>query len=261
MQVIKNLFKKYERYITYGIFVIMVLWLLSLKTCTQNNPYQNQQATIDSLTLANQKYDSIINKKNQTIYIQTAIVTSNQATIKNLTDSIFNLKKKNIRKSDKVQSYVATYTDTELEDYLLGFKDTLEFKQFADSVSNQCSEVINYMKANTITVPRTVEDSSANFKFKGTISQQGLKIDSLSFPDSTYTISVEHKGGLLKKDSKGKRHFLLQKSIEVQTFHTNPYVKVTGINSVIYKPKVKQHWLERIIIAAGASYLTYKLIK
>lgn len=258
---IKDFIKKNERYITYGVFVIVVLWLLSLKTCTQNNPYQNQQATIDSLTLANQKYDSILNKKNETIYVQTAIVTSNQATIKNLTDSIFDLKKKNTRKSDKVQSYVATYTDTELEDYLLGFKDTTEFKQFADSVANQCSEIISYMKANTLTVPRTIEDSSKDFKFKGTIDKNGFTINKLSFPDSTYIAFIEHKGGLLKRDILGKRHLFTKKSVSLEIKHTNPLVKVTGLNSIIYKPKVKQRWFERAIIAAGASYLTYKLIK
>lgn len=261
MKKIKDFIIKYERIIIYSIFLLVVLWLLSLSTCNKNRDYTNQQATIDSLMIANQTKDSIINYKGQQVILQTAIVTDNQATIKKLTDSIFDLKKKNTRKSDKVASYVATYTDTELEEYLLGFKDTLEFKDFADSVFKQCDEVINYMRANTITIPRTVEDSSTYFKFKGTISQQGFKIDNLSFPDSTYTRFVEHKGGLFKRDSKGKRHFFLKKSIEVQTFHTNPYVKLKGINSVFYIPKAKQRWLERAIIVGTVSFITYKLIK
>ena len=253
--------KKYERILTYAIFTIIALWFLSLSTCNKNTSYKNQQSTIDSFSLVSQKYDSVINNKNQTILIQTSIVTDDQNTIKKLTDSIFNLKKKSTKKSDKVIAYVSTYTDTELEEYLLGFKDTSEFREFSDSVSKQCEEVLSYMKDSTIKIPKQLEDSTKDFKFNGVVTKEGLKINTLSFPDSTYLRFVEHNGGLLKKDTKGKRHFLLKKSVEIQILHTNPHVKTKGINSIIYIPKAKQRWLERAIIIAGASFLTYKIIK
>lgn len=253
--------KQHERILTYILFGLVIIFIVSLPTCNKNTDYQNQNNdSFDSLALV-QKYDSILNKKDQQIYLQTAIVTNNQALIKKLSDSVFDLKKKNTRKSDNVITYTSSYTDTELEDYLLGFKDTTEFRQFSDSVTKACEEVINYAKANTITVPRTLKDSSEHFKFVGTLTKAGLNIDTLSFPDSTYSRIVEHKGGLLKRDSKGKLHVFLKKSFEFQTFHTNPYVKTKQINSIVFKPKEKQRWLERIAIAGASIYITSKILK
>lgn len=260
IQKIKNFLKSNEKIIVYSLLGIAIIWLLSLKTCNKNNPYANQQSTIDSLMLANQKYDSIVNKKGQNVAIQTSIVTDNQGQLKVLSDSIFDLKRK-LSKADKVLSHVAQFTNVGVTDRLVTVTDSLDLSRIADSINKESDELVSYIKANTVSVPRTYLDSSKDFKFKATLSKNGLNINSLSFPDSTYIRFVEHKGGLLKFDSKAHLHLFKRKSIEVQIVHTNPYVKVTGLQSVYYVPKAKQKWIERAIIAGGASFLTFKLLK
>lgn len=259
-QKIKDFIKTNERIITYALFGIVIIWLLSLKTCNKNSPYANQQSTIDSLVLANQKYDSIVNKKGQKVFIQTSIVTDNQGQLKVLSDSLFNLKRK-LSKADKVLAHINQFTNVGVDDRLVKVVDSLDLLRAVDSVNKQSDDLVDYIKANTVSVPRTYKDSSKYFNFKASLSKAGLNIDSLYFPDSTYIRFIEHKGGLFKFDTKLHFHLFKRKSIEAQVIHTNPYVKVTGLQSVFYVPKVKQRWLERAIIAGTASFLTYKLIK
>lgn len=253
-------FKKNERVILYAGLFIVLLWALSLKTCNDNKDYENQQNKIDSLTLVNQKFDSILNKKNQEVYIQTAIITKNKEDINKLSDSVFDLKKKNAHNIQTI-AYLSQYTKTSVKNIKIPYKDTSGFKQFSDSVNKKCSEVIEYYTNNSIKVPTKVEDSTSNFQFKATINKDSFTIDNISFIDSTYIRFVEHKGGLFKRNSLGKVKFWTKRSIEAQIVHTNPYIQVNNMNSVFFVPKVKQRWGERILIAAASAFLTFKIIK
>jgi hypothetical protein len=239
-----------------GIAVILLL-LLNVKSCNENKSYKGQVAILDSLTLANQTKDSIINADGKTITIQEAIVVRQKDQLKALTDEVFNLKKKNTRKSDVVTVYVKETTDVDIDSILAGYTDTLKFKKFSDSVTKQCQEVIKYMEDSTLAVPRKFEDSTQYFSVNGSVTKDGVVIKNVYIPDTIHTRVVEHKGGLLKRDSKGKRHLILKKYIEIQTFHTNPYIKTTGLNSVIYKPQSKGGLLKSILLI-GAGILIHQ---
>lgn len=267
MKTVTNIFNTVVRFIgknkniiMYLILGVVIVWLLSLKTCNKNSPYTNQQTTIDSLTLANQTKDIIINKKNQEVVVQTAIVVASQKTIDDYANQIFDLKKKNSRNTHTT-SIVSVFTSAQVDSLRIKYKDTLAFKKFSDSVNKKCADVIAYMKESTITVPRPVEDSTKDFVFKGTIAKTGFTIDHASFPDSTYIRFVTHKGGLFKRNSLGKVKFWTRKSIEVQVLHTNPLIKIGKVNSVFYVPRVKQRWGERIAIIAATAFITLKLLK
>jgi len=250
--------RRNEKFILYVLLALVLVWLLSLKTCNKNSPYTNEQATIDSLTLANQKMATIINEKNQEVQVQTAIVVRSQETIDKYADEIFALKKKN-SKNTHTTGIVTQVTNTGVDSVEIAYVDTVAFRKFSDSVNKHCAEVIAYMKESTITIPRTVEDSTKDFIFKGEVTKEGFNIGRISFPDSTSVRFVEHKGGLFKRNSLGKVKFWTKKSIEAQVVHSNKYVKVTNMNSVFYVPKVKQRWGERIAIVAATIFLTTQL--
>ena len=252
--------RRNERIILYCLAALLILWVLSLKTCNKNSPYANQQSTIDSLTLANQKMETIVNEKNQEVKVQTAIVVRNQETIDKYADEIFALKKKN-SKNTHTTGIVSQVTETGVDSVEVAYVDTVAFKKFSDSVNKKCAEVIAYMKESTITIPRTVEDSTKDFIFKGEVTKTGFNINKISFPDSTSVRFVTHKGGLFKRNSLGKVKLWTKKSIEAQVVHSNPYVKVTNMNSVFFVPEVKQRWLERILIAAASVLITTQILK
>lgn len=260
MKNIIKFLKDNERLFVYIILAGILLWLVSLQTCNKNSPYQNQQSTIDSLMLANQKKDSIINKKGQEVDIQTAIVTSSKEAINKLSDSVFDLKVKNAHNIQTI-AYLSQYTRTGVKEVKIPYKDTTGFKEFSDKLTKECDSVIKYYQSNAIKVPKEVEDSNKNYHFKGTIGKDSFTLNDVSFYDSTYIRFIEHKGGLFKRDTKGKLHIFTKKSMEAQVLHSNPYVQVDKMNSVFFVPKVKQRWLERILIAAASAFLTIKLLK
>ncbi len=260
MKKIIQFFKDYERLFVYGLFIVILVWLLSIQTCNKNSPYQNQQNTIDSLMLANQKKDSIINKKGQEVDIQTAIVTANKEAINKLSDSVFDLKRKNSKNTQTI-AYLSQYIKTGIKDKIVPYKDTTGFQEFSVRLTKECDSVIKYYQANALKVPKDVEDSTKDFVFKATMGKDSFKIKEISFYDSTYIRFVTHKGGLFKRNSLGKVKFWTRKSIEAQVLHTNPYVQVNKMNSVFYVPRAKQRWGERLLITAGAAFLTFKILK
>jgi hypothetical protein len=228
------------------LVVAFLIVLFLLKKCEGLKAVE-AKATIDSLSLANQQLDSVKNKLEQTIYLQDVIVTNSQAAIEELTDSIFNLKKKHDRKIKEVIAYYKGITNTGVDSIEVPYLDSLAMREFSDSVVKNCSEVIQYLRDSTMKVPRRIAQDDPNFKFIGTVRKNDFLIESISFPDTLQLRFVERKNGLFKR-----------RSIEVQFFHSNPHVITTQSNSVIYKPKKRGRWLEKaILVGAGVAAGVY----
>lgn len=207
----------------------------------------NQTAVIDSLALANQTLRVELNKSKEAIYTQTVLVTDNQNTIKELTDSIFNLKRSQARKVKEVETYWREHTSTRIDSFEAGWVDTIAMRKFADSVEKQCASVLSYMRDSTITVPRTVKADSSFFNYDVTVGKNGLTFNKIEFPDRLDVRFVE-KGGFLKK-----------RSIEVQFKHSNPNVKVEGSSSVYYNKPYKKRWFVKALIFGAGIFVGLKL--
>lgn len=202
----------------------------------------NLQSTIDSIQLSNQTLSSVINKQGDTISIQQAIIVDNTNSLNQLTDSIFKLKKTN-QKNSETLAYYKGKTVTTIKDKLVPYTDTLAMKRFRDSLSSACVELYTYMMDSTITVPAVAKVRNEHFSMDLTVIQSGVMIDSLIIPDELSLRFVEKKHGIFKPST-----------VEVQFLHTNPHVKTTQSNSVIYKPKKKNQFLRWAIpIVAGAA--------
>lgn len=207
--------------------------------------------------MANQKIDSIKNELAQTVIVQETIVTNSKEEIGRLTDDIFNLKKKNERQIKEVVAYYKGIINTTLKDIDVPYVDTID--TFPDLKDAECEVALEYYKANTVPVPRTVRDSTKDYKVDMTVTKAGVRINNLEIPDSQYVRFVNLKGGFLKKDQQGKRHLFLKQSVQVQVLHTSPFIKVTGGNSVIYQAKKKGRWLEKGLLIGLGVFLGSKL--
>lgn len=222
------------------------------------NKQQNLKDDLLAEQVKNQKLDSVKNKLNQTVYRQQVIITDNQKALKAQSDEAFNLKKSYEKKIKEIQFFYKNKTKTELKEVLVPYVDTAERKRFSDSVEQKCKEVINYLVDSTVTVGSKAAADSQFYKINLTVEKTGIKVDSISFSDSQYLRIVTIKGGFLKKDFSGKRRLFLKKYSEVQVLHTNPYIKITGQNSIIYK-KEKKRILEKIFMLAVGVYVGTKL--
>lgn len=227
------------------IVALLVIAALSLNTCRLTREYANQTTQLDSVTLANQKMEKIINQQGDTINRQEVIIVNSTKELSRLTDSIFDLKRKD-RKNRETIAYYKGISKVEVK-INVPYKDTLAMKKFGDSLSKQCSTVIDYMRDSMITVPRTAAISNDTLSAKLTVSKQGVKIDSLSMVDTLNLRFVEHKA------------FLKRPVIELQYMHSNPLFKTEKATSVFYKPKKKSNFLPKALLIAAGIFIGTKL--
>lgn len=208
------------------VLACILVWLL-IDRCSLSKKYDESQSTISALSLENQRLDSIKNVDDAIILTQKTIITDVKGALDKLTDTIFNLKKRDERNSRTI-AYYKSITSTNIDSVGIPYLDTIAMKKFADSVEEQCMEVLKYVRANMITVPRRIEKYTPDYRFVGEVLMDEVRIHSLVIPDTLQLRFVEKKRGFLKK-----------KGIEVQFFHSNPLITTTQANSVIYVPKKK----------------------
>jgi hypothetical protein len=218
-----------------------------------------KEQTIAQLTLDKQKSDSIINTKNQKIEIQQTLVTLSQNAIRSLTDSIFALSKRQEKQIASVISYYKSINKFEIKEVPVPYIDVLKQKKWEDSIAKSCAKVIDFYENNYISVPRIARDSTKDYKIQFTVNRNNTVLNSFTMVDTQYIRFVELKGGILKKDTYGKRHLFLGKKVQVQVLHTNKNISIIGQNSVIYKSPKKVPWLEIATILAGGIYIGTKL--
>ena len=207
------------------------------------------------ILMARQTIDSMVNKNNQLITTQEVIVVNSNKQLKEYTDSIFNLTNKYERRIKSVIAFYKSINHTTITEVLVPYVDSNAVIKWKDSVKAKCSEVISFYESNSVFVPKIAKDSTASYTAMLTAERAGIKINSLSIPDSQYIRFVTLKGGLLKRDQSGKRHLFTKKSIQVQVLHTNSLIHITGENSVIYKPAKKLHIASKAILIGGGILL------
>lgn len=230
--------------------VIILLLVLSLfvMDCSHRRATSKLQEQITTTQLENQTLKQIVNKNGDTITTQKMIITSSQKALESLTDSIFNLKKKQEREVKRIIAYFTEKSKVKIDSVDVPYVDTIAMKKFSDSVTKNCQEVLSYMRDSTITVPRTGSDSTSTYSISLTATKEKFTVNSLSIPDSSYYRIDELKGGLFKK-----------RSFEIKSFHTSPHIQVQSQNSVIYKAPPKPRWLEKAIIVAAGIFIGTKL--
>jgi hypothetical protein len=88
------------------IILLIIIAVLSLKKCKKETDYKALYE------LEHQKFDSIKNKKGETIYVEKIIKTEDKALIKKLSDSLFSLKKKGVKTVVTTEQVFTTVHDT-----------------------------------------------------------------------------------------------------------------------------------------------------
>lgn len=184
--------------------------------------------------LSNQKLDSMLNRKGQTIIKQESIIVDNKKLLDKLTDSIFDLKEKDKRNRQTIAYYKGVNT-TSIKKVEVPYLDSIGMKKFSDSVELLCEEVINYLQDSTVLVGSKAYVATPYYEISQTINKSSITIDSLKIKDTLQLRFVE------------RSRFLKSPTIEVQFFHTNPYISTSESNSVIYKPK-KKSFFKRVVV-------------
>lgn len=238
-------------HLAVAVLFLALVFIFVPKPGGGRNKYESQLvAKLDSMTLANQRLDSIKNAQGKIIQTQQAIVVNTQSDIKALTDSIFNLKNKQAKQIKQIIAYYSQKTSTVIDSIPVPFLDSTQYRKFKDSL-----DFYRFAKDSLITVPKQVEiDSLGAFHLDATITKKALLINNITIIDSQYLRIVENKGGFFKKVN-GKLKFHVPKTVQFQSFHTNPLIHVTGQNSILYTPNSKPKVLEKVLIFGAGVYL------
>lgn len=255
-----------------GIIIGLIILLLQVDSC-RNRDFKAQQNKIDSLTLANQKLVQDTNRLGQIIDKQMVITTADQENLKTLTASLFNLMSADEKRIKQIDALIQIASKTGVRERVIPYVDLDRQKKFSDSIEKNCADVIAFYRKNAVELTDTTKsgeiakhvkiDSTQDkyFQFDADVLKNRFKINSLSFPDSQRIAVIETKGGLFKRGVDGKVKLWRRKSLEIQVVHTNPYIKVSGMSSVVYKPKVGGRWLERAVIFGAGAAATWFLLK
>lgn len=242
-----------ERIIIAILAIALILG--SLFTCKLSK--DNKQ-----LKLINYQLDSTVNLRGQTILLQETNVLKTKEEMQQLkdsTDKIFALNKKQEKKIKDIIAYYSSHTVTKIDSVDVPYIDTAERIQWEADVMARCSKIIDYYEANSIIVPKTARDTTKDYVADFTANINGIRINTLSIPDSQYIRFVTLKGGLFKKDQQGKRHLFTPKSIQVQVFHTNPLIHVGDQTTAIYQPPKKKHIFAKVIAFGVGVFIGTKL--
>jgi hypothetical protein len=125
-------------------------------------------------------------------------------------------------KMKKVQSQVTTKTTTGFSDVVVGWAGVI------DDTTNSIIEHDTLVVADTncLKIPKRFEVKEKFYQISGEVIKQGIKFDSISFPNETIVTVGERKQNLFSK-----------KESVVQIKNTNPYVKMQSMNNIVIKPK------------------------
>ena len=246
-KIMKKTFFTADRIIGILIIVGLVIALFMVGNC-RSNEFLSQKARLDSTSLALQNMVIEKNKLGDEVVRQNVIITDNQEDIKRMVIDNMELKKSLAKSIKQVKAYAKIRTNTSIADVDVPYE---EEDYYIPPIS--CD-------TNVIRVPKVALLDSTNLYFKGTITKEKLKIDSLSIPN-TQNIAFVKTGGWFKKDINGKRRIYKKPKLEVIVTNSSEYINTTGLSSAFYEPPPKPRWLERVLIAAAAVAATILISK
>lgn len=226
------------------LFLTMVFWL---HTCNINKKLDKAEEQVTQLNLQNQTDRQLINKQGTTIRSQEVVITRNRESLSRLTDTIFNLRAKDARNLETI-AYYKGVTKVVIKDKFIPYIDTVYMERFKDSAFVASVKFLQYVQDSMVVVPRPAFVSNPHYTLGITTLKQGINLDSLIVPDSLYLRFAEKSG------------FLRRPTIEVQYFHTNPYIQSISSQSAYYRPKTNffTRYLLPIGIGIGAGILISK---
>lgn len=213
-----------------ALMLAIILLLVSLRACQNNREYEE----------LNVKYEEAVKIKDslgKTISVKDVEIVQNQEAMKNLRAELFQTTEKYNKKVKEVQALIAKGTQVVIKEVKVPYVDTVRMKKWADSITIKCAEVIHYYEDSTVRIGKQAKDSTKYYKIDATIQKEGIKMNEIKFIDSQYVAITKMKGGIFKRNTKGKFRLYVPPTTRVEIKHTNPYFQNTGVSSHVFEKK------------------------
>ncbi len=233
-----------------GNFVILMLSvlvaLMFFRSCDDSKKIEELQVQLDK---ANRIKDSLEN----TIVVKDVKIVEDQESIKKLRADLFQTTEKYNDKVKEVKALIAQGTQVVIKEVKVPYIDSTKMKKWADSIAIKCAEVIQYYEDSTVKIGKQAKDSTAHYKIDATIQKEGINMNEIKFIDSQYVALTEMKGGILKRNTKGKFRLYVPPTTRVEIKHTNPYFQNTGVDAFLFKEKAHRGYGSGILHGAIGS--------
>jgi hypothetical protein len=211
------------------MLAIIVLFL-SLRSCNENKEHEE-------LKLKYEEASKIKDSLERTIYVKDVQIVNDQNSLQDLRAKLFETTEKYNKKVKEVKALISQGTEVIIKDHPVPYVDTSKMKQWEDSVLAECADVIQYYEDSTVKVGTQAKDSTPYYKIDATVGKEGIKMNEIKFVDSQYVALTEMKGGILKRNTKGKFRLYVPPTTRVEIKHTNPHFQNTGVDAFLFDKK------------------------
>jgi len=240
-----SFFRKHLGWVAALTFTLL-FWA---QTCNLKRQIEEKENEITQIDLDRQQLRTLTDRQGRQISEQDVLITNSRSAMNRLTDTIFNLRSRDARNLETI-AYYKGITKVDVRDVPVPYLDSARMRKFTDSVAYTRTELINFINDSTLQVPTRAGIQTPHLDLALTVGKERLTLDSLTLPDTLQLRFVETPGNLFRRSK-----------VEVQYFHSNPYVKAVGSNSAFYQPKRKSFFTRVILpvaIGVGAGILISK---
>jgi len=235
------------------LMLSMFLLLMIFRSCDDNSQIEQLQVQLEE---ANKIKDSLGN----IVVVKDAKIVQDQEAIKKLRADLFQTTEKYNKKVKEVKALIAQGTQVVIKDRPVPYVDTSKMKQWEDSVLAICADVIRYYEDSTVRIGSNAKDSTRYYKIDATVEKQGIRMNEVKFIDSQYVALTEMKGGLFRKDTKGKFKLYVPSRTRAEIKHTNPYFQNTGVDAFLFDKKPKPSYGSGLVQGAVGAALIIGLL-
>jgi hypothetical protein len=203
------------------VALILMIVLLVCGYCEKRGQLSYLEKQFSKFELKKQEFKVILTKnKEKLIQQEQLILTMKQAESLNLV---------NAKNWKNIQSSIKVVTQTRLDTIFIAFNDTL---RITDTIYRQ----------GTITYPKHFNLTEKFFFIKGSVLENGIKIDSLILPNTSTIVIGEKKQGLFKKSLP-----------VIEITNTNPYITTNALNNVVIKKEKKIYQKNKFWFSVGTA--------
>lgn len=230
-----DLFKKstHKWYIVTIVLLALLVTILFLLNKNNKKTIFNLKGENKFLT---QKVDSFRNKTNILIYEQEIAKVYNDDLIKEYTNEIFNLKKREERMIKAINSYISVSQKVVIDSVYIPYTDTI----YLASDSAKYNKYFRHLTDHYLIAGYNREDN------------KGILLDTINMFNTLHIRDVEKRRGVFKPTE-----------TVIQAYNTNPYFYNTEMSSikVVHQPNEWNKWIKPTLAAIIAAGITYKITK
>lgn len=224
----------------YWKHIIVLLMLMTIVVLV--NRTNNQRKTINDLkadtTRLSTQIDTFRNKTGLLIAEQQVAEYENKQRLKELSNTIFDLEKKNQRLVKQVNYYGQVGQITKIDSVFIPYVDTVL--------------IDTGIATNMISVPKKFSTKDKYYTIEGIVKKEGVSVDNIEIINTVSFREIEKKQGLFKAPI-----------TTLQVINSNEFVTTTGITSVNvkHKPSAWNRWIKPTLVGLGVGFVTYKIVK